>query len=234
MKNIDVILRNIRKVNRAIKGISLEEYLLASKLSLDEFLIAIGFNPLFLSSKYGEEIRTLLKEILCESIEISFNPSMDSLDKDEISIYCKDEGFNISFLLNEVQIIQKREETIEGKTYIEVDNFGYYLEDKIAKIAFNYKLVEDSVKKNTRFITNRFPLDSIEIDVLMENDRVPYGLKVSFSSNNMLVCDYLAAINALYSFDFGRFYKILEDSEREGSSLRDNFYRKNMNNNINR
>lgn len=165
MKAIRDIKSTITKINNVcnFQGITIFDYLISKHLSVGEFCASMGLDTSLLNDISLHTLETLLKDA---KTRIYFNPSMTSLESDEISLYSPNLHINFGFLKNILKIIW--DETTKDFQYKKFASefMGTRKEkENLATIHFSSNLTIDPTLAKERILSNKYPLEHVELKI---------------------------------------------------------------------
>jgi len=236
MENVELVKNNIKRANKVFrKNKNIAEYLDKAKISNRVFLLSIGVNPSFLYSKYAPEIEKLVFDIIFErGIVIDYDEQMFDLEGNSITLTCLNLGFEMTFLPDRIMIIKQNIEITEDKIIETSENYGFLLKENITKLVFSHRIIKDKSLSEEKVVSQKYPLDYVDIHASLENNQDKDILQIEFSAPDLLSLDFNRAISILYDFNFSIFYKYLNNIKTSESILLDDFYQNNMHNNRDR
>lgn len=236
MENINIIRNRLIHLRGYLKreNISISSYLAAKKMSEVEFLSYIGVPKTFLESPFINDILLLIAPILdAPDLMITFNPAMESLEHDEINFYAPSLRLSFAYLSHEFKFMKTFEETNDEKNHTSVREvlFGQR-ENDILKLDFSYDLITDLAKQRERIISNRYPLDNVIIEASATSSKPDSKTaQANIYSQDFQANEFHHLLAQLYLFNFPSYYTLIYHKKGPNTTITDNFYLNNMNNN---
>lgn len=204
MEDIKKVKTLITRINRKCdkEGISLSSALTSLGITPLNYLEIIGLNSSLLNDYFKKEIDALFS---LEDTRIVINPSMESLDNDEIEIYSKKSSKVIHFLKNKISLDDYF--TSSDVDYIYENIFTHICKEG-EEISFKLDVTTNKEDLKTRIISEKYYLEHMYIKV--DYKRGEYNKFYEFTINkDMLKSDLNFIIRVLSNFGFLEGFSIL-------------------------
>lgn len=208
-------MEDIRKIkiilNRLNKACSEEKKSISSMLEkwqvgeLD-FLKMIGINEELLDDNIIALINSLLSEL---DTKIYFSKDMHDNEHDEIEIYSSSRKTSISFLKNEIKVLESM--TKEDELF--VNSFSLFIgcrkkDEDVEKIEFALQKVTDKSDRKTSVISQKYPVKHMTLGATYENGTFDDSFEITIN-DDMILSDLNYIEQLLYQYRYGQAKDIL-------------------------
>lgn len=204
MEDIRKVKTIISRINRKCdkESISLSDALNKLGITPINYLEIIGLNINIVNDNILKEIERLFS---LSDTRIIINPSMESLEHDEIEIYSKEIPAVVHFLKNKISLDNYEEsEDAENIYEKQVTNTCKGKEE----IFYELNITINKDAKNTRLISEKYPLEHMWIKVIYKNESLERSYEFTIN-HDMLKSDLNYILRLLSNFKFIEAFAIL-------------------------
>lgn len=204
-------MEDIRKVKTIISRINRKSD--KESISLSDTLNKLGITPINYLEIIGLNINIVNDNILkkierlfsLSDTRIIINPSMESLEHDEIEIYSKEIPAVVHFLKNKISLDNYEESEDAEKIYEkQMTNTCKGKEE----ISYELNITINKDAKNTRLISEKYPLEHMWIKVVYKNESLERSYEFTIN-HDMLKSDLNYILRLLSNFKFIEAFAIL-------------------------
>lgn len=204
MEDIRKVKTIISRINRKCdkESISLSDALNKLGITPLNYLEIIGLNINIVNDNILKEIERLFS---LSDTRIIINPSMESLEHDEIEIYSKEIPAVVHFLKNKISL-DNYEESEDAENIYEKRMTNTCKGKEEISYELNITINKDA--KNTRLISEKYPLEHMWIKVIYKNESLERSYEFTIN-HDMLKSDLNYILRLLSNFKFIETFAIL-------------------------
>ena len=205
MEDIRKVKTIISRINRKCDKESISLSVALNKLGITpiNYLEILGLNTSIINDKILKEIEKLFSLI---DTRIIINPSMESLEHDEVEIYSKETPIVVHFLKNKISL--DNYEVFEDEENIYEKRMTNICKDK-EEISYELNITINKDAKNTRLISEKYPLEHMWIKVIYKNESLERSYEFTIN-HDMLKSDLNYIIRLLSNFNYIETFAILD------------------------
>lgn len=204
MEDIRKVKTIISRINRKCdkESISLSDALNKLGITPINYLEIIGLNNNIVNDNILKEIERLFS---LSDTRIIINPSMESLEHDEVEIYSKETPIVVHFLKNKISL--DNYEVFEDEENIYEKRMTNICKDK-EEISYELNITINKDDKKTRLISEKYPLKHMWIKVTYKSKNINRIYEFTIN-HDMLKSDLNYIIRLLSNFNYIETFAIL-------------------------